>query len=49
MNITEQIKEVLNSVEGEDFIITIPIAVREEEDSDGGKEIQIRSSSNKDG
>ena len=48
MNITEQIKEVLNSVEGEDFIITIPIAVREEV-SDGGKEIQIRTSSNQDG
>lgn len=49
MSVTEQLKEVLNSVDGEDFIITIPIVAEEGEVSDGGKEIQVKSSSYQNG
>lgn len=49
MNISDQIKKELDNIEEEDFIITMSIGVREGEVGDGGKEIHVRSSSNKDG
>ena len=49
MSVTEQLKEVLNSVDLGGRRITKTIVAEEGEVSDGGKEIQVRSSSYQNG
>lgn len=48
MDIVDQIKEIINKVIEEDFIISIPIVFREGA-KDGRKEIQTESGGNQDG
>lgn len=48
MDIVDRIKALINKVDKEEFIISIPI-IREEEVGNGRKEIQAKSGCNKDG
>ncbi len=48
MDTVNQIKEMINKVDEENFIISIPIVFREEA-KDGRKEIQAKSGGNQDG